>query len=36
MEFLVVPLSLLALAFIFNGFPDIHIGPKHYHKKDED
>ena len=36
MEFLAVPLALLALAFIINGFPNIHIGAKHYHNKDKD
>jgi hypothetical protein len=36
MEWLAIPLALLAMAFIFNGFPSIHIGSKHYHNnKDE-
>lgn len=35
MEFLAVPLTVLAIAFIVNGFPNIHIGAKHYHNKDK-
>ena len=28
MEYLSMPLTILALAFLFNGFPDINIGTK--------
>ena len=36
MEFLVIPLSILAFAFLMNGFPDIHIGTKKYYKSKKD
>ena len=37
MEYLMVPLTILAMAFIFHGFPKIHIGKKenNYYDKDE-
>ena len=39
MEFLAIPLAILAFAFVLNGFPNIHIGRKeihkHYHNKDD-
>jgi hypothetical protein len=34
MEWLAIPLSLLAMAFMFNGFPSIHFGSKHEHYHD--
>lgn len=33
MEWLILPLTILAFAFLFNGFPDIHIGTKKYYGK---
>ena len=40
MDIFVVPLIILALAFLFNGFPDINIGnktiKKYYNKKEKD
>ena len=38
MEYIAIPLSLLAIAFLVNGLPDINIGNttnKYYNKKDE-
>lgn len=40
MEYLALPLSILAFAILIWGFPKIHIGKKeihkHYHKKDKE
>lgn len=36
---LMIPLSIFALAFLFNGFPDINIGNKyenHYYKEEDE
>lgn len=36
MEWLSLPLTIISLAFIIHGFPNIHIGiKKYYSKKDE-
>lgn len=33
MQYLILPLSIFALAFVFHGFPDIKIGGNHeYHE----
>jgi hypothetical protein len=34
MEHLTLPLTILAFAFLFNGFPNIITINKHYHQKD--
>ena len=34
MELFVIPLIVLAFAFLINGFPNIHIGNKNYYDKD--
>lgn len=40
MDFLAIPLAILAFAFLLNGFPDINIGNKitnkYYNKEDEE
>lgn len=36
MNFLVIPLSIFALAFLFHGFPSINIGNKYYNNNEED
>lgn len=37
MEFLTLPLIILALAFMINGFPDIRIfSPTHHHYHHDD
>lgn len=34
MEWLILPTTILAIAFLVHGFPDIHIGTKKFYEKD--
>lgn len=34
--FLAIPLSIVALAFVIHGFPNLITINKHYHNKDEE
>jgi hypothetical protein len=36
MQYLAIPLSILALAFLFHGFPSINIGNKNYYYYNEE
>lgn len=36
MEWLILPTSILAFAFLMHGFPDIHIGSKNYYSNDKE
>ena len=35
MPYLMLPLTVLAFAFVLHGFPNIHIGSKKYYTKDK-
>lgn len=36
MDWLMLPLTILAIGFLFNGFPSIITINKHYHQKDDE